>query len=390
MPPARGSVRPESTEDAVRGTLGAPNLMRFLSLIPFSLILAIGLSGCSSLTVTRINSAEAKPNNVWVFFTVENGEEPVAGLKADDFEIYEDDQLVSKFESQQTIQNPEVAAVMYTLLLLDMSGSITESGQADALIDAARSFMDKVESSQKVGVYAFDGDKEVKSVVRFTEAKASVEGGLEGLRQYRPKDPSTNLHGAVVQGLDVLYDALQKDPRPLKFGTLVVFSDGTDRAARVSREEMVEAIQNPRYETFELYAIGVGAEMERSALTDIGLDGTELAEDSAGVSVAFDRVAQRISDQAKRFYLLSYCTPARQGKHQVRISVQAQDDRGRSQGEGDLEYEFDANGFGPPPACDPERKPTFRLDRNLQPSSEERRRSGPQASASGSVHVDSP
>ena len=61
--------------------------------------------GCSSLTVTRINSAEEKPNNVWVFFTVEDGEEPVAGLTADDFEIYEDNELVSKYESKQTIIN---------------------------------------------------------------------------------------------------------------------------------------------------------------------------------------------------------------------------------------------------------------------------------------------
>lgn len=362
--------------------------MRRFSLLPASLLLALGLSGCASLTVTRINSAEAKPNNVWVFFTVEDGDDPVAGLKAEDFEIYEDNQLVSKFESQQTIQNPEVAAVMYTLLLLDMSGSVTESGQADALLDAARSFMDKVESSQKVGVYAFDGDKDIKSVVRFTEAKASVEGGLEGLRQYRAKDPSTNLHGAVVQGLDELHKSLHKDPRPLKFGTLVVFSDGTDRAARVSREDMLEAVHNPRYDDFELYAIGVGAEMEKGALSEIGLDGTELAEDGAGVSVAFEKVAQRISDQAKRFYLLSYCSPSREGSHHVRISVHANGDRGHSHGDGDLEYEFDASGFGPPPECDPQRKPTFRLDRNLQPAATDSSRgkgSSAGASASGSA-----
>lgn len=350
--------------------------MRLSSFLHAPLLFALGLCGCSNLMLTRINSAEAKPNNVWVFFTVEDGEEPVSGLTADDFEIYEDNQLVSKFESHQTIQNPEVAAVMYTLLLLDMSGSVTESGQADALIDAAHLFMNKVETSQKVGVYAFDGDKDIKSVVRFTEAKGSVEGGLEGLRQYRPKDPSTNLHGAVVQGLDVLHDALQKDERPLKFGTLVVFSDGTDRAARVSRDEMLTRLHDPLYEDYEMYAIGVGAEMEETVLSDIGMDGTELAKDSASVSVAFDRVAQRISDQAKRFYLLSYCTPARNGKHFVRIHAEARDERGRLHGTGDLEYEFDAKGFGPPPECDPQRKPTFRMDRNLQPVGGDATRNG--------------
>ena len=38
-----------------------------------------------------------------------------------------------------------MAAVHYTLLLVDMSGSVTESGQADALVDAAKSFTDGTE-----------------------------------------------------------------------------------------------------------------------------------------------------------------------------------------------------------------------------------------------------
>ncbi|MCY1011555.1 hypothetical protein OV079_39535 [Nannocystis pusilla] len=88
---------------------------------------------CTSLTLTRLNSAQKKPNNVWVFFTVEQNEEPVAGLQAEDFQIYEDGDLVSTYESKQVIQNPEVAAVMYTMLLLDVSGSVSESGSADQL-----------------------------------------------------------------------------------------------------------------------------------------------------------------------------------------------------------------------------------------------------------------
>ena len=74
---------------------------------------------------------------------------------------------ISKFESKQTIQNPDVAAVMYTMLLVDMSGSITEANQADALVDAAKSFAQKVGKSQKVGVYAFDGSTHLTPVAPF-------------------------------------------------------------------------------------------------------------------------------------------------------------------------------------------------------------------------------
>lgn len=319
------------------------------------------LAGCGgSLTLTRVNSEADAPNNVWVFFTVEDGDEPVGGLKAEDFEIYEDGKLVSTYESQQKILNPEVAAVMYTLLLLDVSGSITESGQIDPLVDAAASFSERVGESQKVGVYAFDGEERIHSVVPFTENEGSIKGGLDGLRSYKAKDPSTNLHGAVVQGLQELKTALEREDKPLKFGTLVVFSDGADRAARVSREDMKEELKKSDYRDYDMFAIGIGEEkeLEEANLKDVGRDGTVEGGDRTKVNESFDQIADQIEAHSKRFYLLSYCTPSRAGEHEVTIKV-AQEDPKRS---GKLEYGFSAQGFGPPPACDPERAPSFKLD----------------------------
>jgi hypothetical protein len=182
---------------------------------------------------------------------------------------------------------------MYTMLLLDVSGSITESGSADSLVDAATLFTDRVGKSQKVGVYAFDGEKEIRRWCRSPRRRAR-RGGLEGLRTYKPKDPSTNLHGAVIEGLKELKKQLDKEKKPLKFGTLVVFSDGTDRAARFSRDEMKDELNKDEYADYEMYAIGVGAEIKKAGLGDIGRDGTELATDQAEVKTAFERVADRI------------------------------------------------------------------------------------------------
>src|SRR5215469_2954102 len=332
----------------------------------FALVVLLAITGCGGgLNVTRVNSAQRKPNNVWVFFTVDKGrKDPVAGLTADDFSIYEDGDLVSKFESKQTIQNPEVAAVMYTLLLVDMSGSVTESGQADALVDAARSFTDQVGKLQKVGVYAFDGEEKLHSVVPFTEAQGSVQGGLDGLRKYKARDPSTNLHGAVVEALRELKTSLDKDKKPIKFGTLVVFTDGTDRAARMSREEMRKEVNDDKYQNYEMFAIGVGAEIEKAHLEDIGKDGTELASDREKVKDAFDKMATKIEAHTKRFYLLSYCSPARKGEHLVRIEAV----RKEPKESGSLEYKFVADGFGPPPDCDPNTPPTFDLKNVTDPT----------------------
>jgi hypothetical protein len=346
-------------------------------------IALVTLTGCGgSLAVTRVNSAQHKPNNVWVFFTVDKGrKDPVAGLTADDFAIYEDGSLVSKFESKQTIQNPEVAAVMYTLLLVDMSGSVTESGQADVLVDAAKSFSDQVGKQQKVGVYAFDGEEKLHSVVPFTEAQGSVQGGLDGLRKYKPRDPSTNLHGAVVEALHELKASLDKEKKPLKFGTLVVFTDGTDRAARVSREDMKKEVNDEKYRNYEMFAIGVGAEMEKAHLDDVGRDGTELASDQAKVKEAFDKMAAKIEAHAKRFYLLSYCSPARKGEHLVRIEAIRKDPKET----GALEYKFVADGFGPPPDCDPSTPPTFDIKAVTDPTTAGGGDAKAGASANGSV-----
>lgn len=328
-------------------------------------LLTIGCGG--GLKMTKINSDQKKPNNVWVFFTVEDGEEPVAGLEAKDFKIYEDDGLVSIYESKQTIQNPEVAAVMYTMLLLDVSGSMVESGHLDQLVESAKVFTEQVGKTQKVGVYAFDGSKNLHSVVPFTDRQGSVQGGLDGLKKWWPKDESTNLNGGVVEGMQTLRKALDKEKKPLKFGTLVVFSDGADRAARVTREDMLKELEKEEYKDFDIFAIGMGdkAEMEDAQLEDIGRDGTVIGSDPVEVEKAFQKVASRIERHTKRFYLLSYCTPARNGDHKVRIEVELEEG-----GSGSLEYTFNADGFGPPPQCNPERQPKFDLE-DVEPPPED-------------------
>lgn len=347
-------------------------------------MLLLQLCACGGLNVRRINSAQKKPNNVWVFFTVDRGKnDPVGGLTAEDFFIYEDGDLVSKFESKQIIQNPDVAAVMYTMLLVDMSGSITESGQADNLVDAAKGFAERVGKTQKVGVYAFDGEAKLHSVVPFTEAQGSVQGGLDGLRSYKPKDPSTNLHGAVILGLRELKKELDKDRRPLKFGTIVVFTDGTDRANRNTRAEMKQEIGDAKYEDYQKLAIGVGAEIGKAKLEDIGVDGTELASDQAKVKDAFDRTAARIEMHMKRFYLLSYCTPARKGEHEVTIEAHAKNPDGK----GSLDYKFNSDGFGPPPDCDPKTPPSFDMKASATPAEEAEGGGSAGASAGAGVGV---
>ncbi len=304
------------------------------------------LGGCAGLKPMLVDASVQKPSNVAVYFTVDTrGGDPVPGLTAEQFHIYEDDKLVSPFESKQTILNPEVAATHYTLLLVDMSGSVTKSGALPALEEAATRFTSRVGQFQKTAIYGFDGRAEIVPIRSFS----SEGGGSGALSSFNTKDPSTNLNGAVVKAIDVLDKALEHASQPLRFGTLVVFTDGTDHAHRVTHDDMMSALDNVN---FDVFVIGVGAEIDEGELKAIGRNGAALSRDPGAVGASFDRIAARIEGYSKRFYLLSYCSPARAGEHELKVEPFTADGK-----KGDVTYRFNATGFGP--NCDPNRKPNF-------------------------------
>ncbi len=321
-------------------------------LLPLAATLSLAACG---LTITRVQTAADKPSNVAVYFKVEDNKgEPVGGMTAEQFEIYEDGQLVSVYESQQTILNPEVAASHYTLLLVDMSGSVADSEDFPKISEAAELFTSQVEQNNKVAIYAFDGEEEIHKISDFTSSAGGAQARANSLSAFKPKDPSTNLNGAIIQGLEVLDEGLEKAENPLRLGTLVVFTDGTDRASRVSEDEMLQAVADTPYEVF---AIGLGAELSEKDLQQIGKSGTALAKDSSEIQAAFEQIGERIEQLTKSYYLLSYCSPARAGEHTVTIKGKHKLEGKDKEVTGELETEFDATGFEK--GCDPNKKPKF-------------------------------
>ena len=311
------------------------------------------LVGCNGLHLTSIKSAQQRPSNVAVYFRLSDHRgNPIPDLTATSFRIYEDDQLVSEFESKQTIANPEVAAVHYTLLLVDMSGSVSGSGTVDSLVQAVNAFTDKLDK-QKVALYAFDGGPDLYAIVPFGD-QAAAKAGAAQLSTFKPKDPSTNLNGGVVKALDELDDALGKASQPLKFGTLVVFTDGTDRANRVKAADMEQHI---REKPFDVFAIGLGAEIREEQLARIGKSGTAMAADKSAIVKAFGDIGAKVDARTKSYYLLSYCSPSRAGRHEVRIQAVVKNEKDGSERAGNLRTDFDATGFAP--GCDPNTPPSF-------------------------------
>lgn len=307
--------------------------------------------GCGGLRLQLVDKSVQRPSNIAVYFTAETtAGEPVPDLKPTDFRIYEDGAPVSQFESKQTILQPEVAAVHYTLLLVDMSGSVVSSPDVPKLVSAASSFAERVATYQKLAVYAFDGSPNLTPIVGF--GASNLRGGIEGLGVFTPKDPSTNLNGAVIQAMHLLDRQMAQASVPLRFGTLVVFTDGTDHAHRVPAETVRKAIAESE---LDVYAIAVGSEINDGEVKAIGRSGTFTSKSREDIARGFEEIARRIEGYSKRYYLLSYCTPSRAGQHAVEIEAVRGTKRGR------LKYEFKADGFRP--NCDPNQKPAFNVHR---------------------------
>ena len=72
-------------------------------------------------------------------------------------------------------------------------------------------------------------------------------------------------------------------------------------------------------------------------------------------SVADPILLEKLKAKGTRYYLLSYCSPSRAGKHKLMVKVTF---KGKS---GSLEHEFNAKGFRA--GCDPKRRPNFSLRR---------------------------
>jgi len=312
-------------------------------------VLCLSSLGCQGLRLRLVDASVDPPSNVVVYFTVDTRDgEPVPGLTADKFKIYEDERLISLYESKQTILNPEVATIRYTLLLLDMSGSVVESGQVPLVQEAVDAFVGGVGEQERVAIYAFDGREEILPVAPFSDRSDRLSGRAARLSSWKTRDPSTNLNGAIIEAVKVIEEERESSDVPLRFGNLVVFTDGTDRAHRATSSEAIRAVRDA---DISMFVIGLGGEVDQEVMAYLGKDGFVRAEEKGTIVQAFEDVALHIQELASRFYLLSYCSPARAGIHELEVEAVHGELKGK------LSYTFDAENFKP--SCDPSKPPSF-------------------------------
>jgi hypothetical protein len=155
-------------------------------------------------------------------------------------------------------------------------------------------------------------------------------------------DDSTNLNGAVTEGIDTLESQLQVVTSvPFKDASLVLMTDGTDEAARVTQQTAQAKVDATHVHVF---TVGLGSSVDTQVLKDFGKDGYEPAADASGLKAAFTQIADHVIGLADRFYLLEYCSPKRSGLHKLSIDA-TWTNASNKKLTGSLSTTFNADGF---------------------------------------------
>jgi hypothetical protein len=304
--------------------------------------------GSGSLKVTKIAASAQRPANIAVYLTVmDKAGQPVDGLTVENFRIFEDGKLVPEAKAKRALLDPGIVGVHYSMLLVDLSGPMVDSEYLPDLADAVGKFIDKVGAGQDVAVSAFDGGEELAPFFGFG-ATSDTGKVVEAIRKFRPRNRTTNLNGAVFQGLAALKEQLDKATAPQKSGSLVVFTDRGDLAHSVNAQVLEQALKDT---PVDVYVIGAGEKVKRPELAAIGHSGVFISNDPAAFKKGFDQVIGKLSAAGDGRYVFSYCTPKRRGDHELQIQVALPGDKGH------LTHHFNAGGFKS--GCSPKRRPTF-------------------------------
>ncbi|MEX0904284.1 MAG: hypothetical protein WEA56_01795 [Balneolaceae bacterium] len=192
-----------------------------------------------------------------------------------------------------------------------------------------------------MAIYWFDGERDIHSLVFFTTNRDSLLAGIESIDEDISDDVSTNLNGAVIQGLSLMDSRLSEIRSGSDIataGSMVLFTDGTDQAGRVSTSAALDSINNANRE-HSVFTIGLGGEIDETVLTQFGKNGFEFAEDSLELNSTFLAIADRLESESNSYYVLDYCSPKRSGEHMLQLRAVYEDRFGG------FDTRFSADGF---------------------------------------------
>ena len=262
---------------------------------------------------------------------------------------------VSKQESFVEVDPVVALSSRYTTVIaIDVSSSIQNSlasiKQAikDIIID--ENGISKLAPKQQVAIVTFDGE-----VTFQTQPTQDLETILAAIDAIEVGGPSTNLYGAIEASVNSWTNEISIDQ--VSYGSLILFTDGNDSSALVSKEQALEAAQNK-----DIYFITIGEETDVDVLAEFTSNKNILnLSDANDVAESLYSAVERAQTYENGLYVVSYATPKRAGEHTLTIVANddydcqtpvSQQEKNELENTGllndcadQVEFEFNANGF---------------------------------------------
>ena len=333
------------------------------------LLLLSALDGCAVLggnvKVDPLAVGTQKPGNVALYVAVSHHGSGVLGLQKQDFKVYENGVALDNDQIQLSLLPTDTSAARRAAVLVDMSKSLKPS-ERRSLSDALRPFITRLRQREDVSLYAYDGAEKVHLVQEYArDARAEADEkdtSMDRLLYFSRRDASTSLYSAVVDGSQKLSATLANEGRPIQSGTLIVIALNPDSAGRVDDDKLRDFVEESPHHYF-LMTVGTWA--NDTNVTFLGKNGATRAGSPLTMSAPLNDVANAVDDDYFRNYLVSYCSPGRAGKRELKLEVSTRDARGKPS-VGSYSTEFDATGFGP--GCNPQTAPHFVLEKPKEPT----------------------
>jgi Ca-activated chloride channel family protein len=222
----------------------------------------------------------------------------VPGLTAKDFKLL--DERVPQEIKYFSVESDEPVAIAF---LLDVSGSMRQSGKLEAAKEAVRHFVDELRPQDRFALICF-ADEQVSWVTEFTS------------------DRKRFLERLMVQegyGQTALNDAVASAPKLVDEGTtgrkaIVLITDGVDNASRLTAQE---AMQTARRIEVPIYTVGFTTlpweDEKRSQDLGVNMAVLRLFADETGGEVFVVRdpdemkeAVVKISTEMRHQYLIGY------------------------------------------------------------------------------------
>ena len=307
------------------------------SVIPLLIISLFSLSGCGGLddnnnepgggdnggeddpgsgdvyvALEKLEVISALPSIITIFFQAKDeNQKPLPNLINEQFIVLEDGQDPGLDEAgKEIVPNGELPYTLKTILMLDVSGSISDI-ELEQMKNAVEALIidDNGDSlllpKQEMAIFTFD--EEVHTIQTLTNNHTTLLSSLRSITGASGALRATNLYGAVLAGISQWTDIFTTEK--IVQGNLILITDGKDTTATYLLNSTVEAITDNNKNTF---TIGIGNETDQIALSKLGRSGTFHVNNFDDLQGALAATTQDITDLANSFYYLHYASPKRQ------------------------------------------------------------------------------